>query len=35
MSLSDLLFGIASSDKGEAVETPRMGFWQAIRRWFR
>jgi len=35
MSLSDLLFGIASSDKVEAVETPRMGFWTAIRRWFR
>jgi hypothetical protein len=35
MSLSDLLFGTASSDKGEAVETPRMGFWTALRGWFR
>jgi hypothetical protein len=35
MSLSDLLFGIASSDKGKVVETPRMGFWTALRRWFR
>ncbi len=35
MTLSDLLFGIASSDKGEAVETPRKGFWTAMRGWFR
>ncbi len=35
MSLSDLLFGTPSSDKGEAVETPRKGFWTALRRWFR
>jgi hypothetical protein len=35
MSLSDLLFGTTSSDKGEVVETPRVGFWTAIRRWFR
>jgi len=35
MSLSDLLFGVASSDKGEGDKTPRMGFWTAIMRWFR
>ena len=35
MSLSDLLFGLASSDKGEAIETPRTSFWQALLRWFR
>jgi len=35
MSLSDVLFGIASSDKGEAVNTPRKSFWKALRRWFR
>ena len=35
MTLSDLLFGIASSDKGEVVKTPRKSFWTAIRRWFR
>jgi len=35
MSLSDLLFGTPSSDKGEAVETPRTSFWTALRGWFR
>jgi len=35
MSLSDVLFGIASSNKGEAVETPRTSFWTALRGWFR
>jgi hypothetical protein len=35
MSLSDLLFGIASSDKGEVVEPSRTSFWTAIKRWFR
>jgi hypothetical protein len=35
MSLSDLLFGTPSSDKEEVVNPPRMGFWTALRRWFR
>jgi hypothetical protein len=35
MRLSDLLFGLASSDKGEVVNPPRKSFWTAIRRWFR
>jgi len=35
MSLSDLLFGTPSSDKGEMVNPPRTSFWTAIRRWFR
>jgi hypothetical protein len=35
MSLSDLLFGLASSDKGEWDKTPRKSFWTALRRWFR
>ena len=35
MTLSDFLFSTPSSDKGEAVNPPRMGFWTAIMRWFR
>ena len=35
MSLSDILLGTPSSDKGEVVNTPRKSFWQAIKRWFR
>jgi hypothetical protein len=35
MRLSDFLFGTPSSNKGEAVETPRKGFWTAILGWFR